>query len=77
MEPTNIKILSIENATHDVRRIRTVKPPDLNFTPGQAADISINKEGWGRKRSDLLLLPAFRKMTSSNLPSRPILRIMA
>ena len=46
MEPTNIKILSIENATHDVRRIRTVKPPDLNFTPGQAADISINKEGW-------------------------------
>ena len=46
MEPTNIKILSIENATHDVRRIRTVKPPDVNFTPGQAADISINKEGW-------------------------------
>ena len=46
MEPTNIKILSIENATHDVRRIRTVKPPDVNFTPGQAADISINKESW-------------------------------
>ncbi|HMQ69127.1 MAG TPA: FAD-binding oxidoreductase [Ignavibacteria bacterium] len=46
MEPTNIKIISIENATHDVRRIRTVKPADVNFTPGQAADISINKEGW-------------------------------
>ncbi|MBS1518243.1 MAG: flavodoxin reductase [Bacteroidetes bacterium] len=46
MEPTNLKILSLENATHDVRRIRLVKPEGLNFIPGQAADISINKEGW-------------------------------
>lgn len=46
MEPTNIKILSIENVTHDVRRIRLVKPSGISFTPGQAADISINKEGW-------------------------------
>ncbi|MEO8665945.1 MAG: flavodoxin reductase [Ignavibacteria bacterium] len=41
-----LKINSISVETHDVRRIVTEKPEHLNFTPGQAADISINKEEW-------------------------------
>jgi ferredoxin-NADP reductase len=41
-----LKILSIEFITRDVLQILTEKPPSLEFTPGQAADISISKEGW-------------------------------
>ena len=41
-----VKILSIEHLTHDVLRIIAEKPIGLNFTPGQATDISINKEEW-------------------------------
>lgn len=46
MEQTNLKIESIENVTHDVLRIVTDKPRDIIFIPGQAADISVNKDGW-------------------------------
>lgn len=41
-----IKITSLEPLTHDVLRIVADKPVGLNFTPGQAADISINRPGW-------------------------------
>jgi ferredoxin-NADP reductase len=41
-----IKILSIEFITRDVLQILTERPASLEFTPGQAADISINKNGW-------------------------------
>lgn len=41
-----IKVKSIRLITHDVLRIETEKPQGLSFTPGQAADISINKEKW-------------------------------
>ncbi len=41
-----VKIISIENITHDVLRIVAEKPVGLAFNPGQAADISINKPGW-------------------------------
>ena len=40
------KILSIAPVTHDVYRIRTEKPSQLSFIPGQAADITIDKPGW-------------------------------
>jgi len=46
MEPHSVKIKSIENLTHDVLKIVTEKPVDINFTPGQAAEISINKNAW-------------------------------
>lgn len=46
-----VKVLSIEHITHDVLRIRFEKPKGFNFTPGQAADISINKPGWEDKLS--------------------------
>lgn len=41
-----VKIRSIEHLTHDVLRIIADKPEGLSFTPGQAADVSVNKPGW-------------------------------
>jgi ferredoxin-NADP reductase len=45
-----VKILSIQHITHDVLKIVTEKPLNYNFTPGQATEISINKEGWIKKK---------------------------
>jgi ferredoxin-NADP reductase len=39
-----VKILSITPITHDVRAYRLEKPPGYVFGPGQATDVSINKE---------------------------------
>jgi ferredoxin-NADP reductase len=44
-----VRILSIEHLTHDVFKIAAEKPSDLNFTPGQAVDLSINKPGWEKE----------------------------
>ena len=41
-----IKIFSITERTHDVRSYRCEKPQDYDFVPGQATEVSINKEGW-------------------------------
>lgn len=41
-----IKILETALITHDVLRVKTTKPVSIAFTPGQAADISINKPEW-------------------------------
>ncbi|SFO74396.1 hypothetical protein SAMN05428949_6437 [Chitinophaga sp. YR627] len=46
-----VKILSAEYVTHDVRRFRLEKPEDYTFTPGQATELSINKEDWKDKRN--------------------------
>ncbi len=40
-----IQITSIKNLTHDVLEIRAQKPKDLSYVSGQAADISIHKNG--------------------------------
>ena len=45
-----IKIKSIKHVTHDVLQIVTEKPRQLDFTPGQAVEISINKEGWKNEK---------------------------
>lgn len=45
-----VKIKSIQNVTHDVLQIVTEKPAQFKFTPGQATEISINKEGWQNKK---------------------------
>ncbi len=41
-----LKIKSIEHLTHDVLHLQTEKPENFNYLPGQAVDISINKDGW-------------------------------
>jgi ferredoxin-NADP reductase len=45
-----VKILSISKITHNVRRYRYEKPKGYHFTPGQATDVSINKDGWKHER---------------------------
>ena len=40
------KIKSITHVTHDVLGISLEKPEGLIYIPGQAVDVSINKEGW-------------------------------
>lgn len=55
-----LKIITINNLTHDVLRITTSKPIGLDFKPGQAANLSINKSGW---------LKEIRPFSFTNLPS--------
>lgn len=46
MPEHTVKIRSIKNITHDVLQIVTDKPREYTFTPGQATDLAINKDGW-------------------------------
>lgn len=41
-----VKINSIKHITPDVVQIVTEKPQKYNFTPGQATEVSINKNAW-------------------------------
>ncbi len=41
-----VKINSIKHITHDALQIVTEKPLKYNFTPGQATEVTINKQGW-------------------------------
>lgn len=45
-----IKIKSIENVTHDVKRFQCEKPAGYQFIPGQATEVSINKKDWEEER---------------------------
>jgi ferredoxin-NADP reductase len=42
MEEYIVKILNIEQVTHDVKRFQFEKPPGYTYIPGQATDVSIN-----------------------------------
>src|SRR5687767_11687518 len=48
---TIVKITSAEYVTHDVRQFRLEKPPGFTFSPGQATELSVNKEGWKDKKN--------------------------
>ncbi|MCP9199003.1 FAD-binding oxidoreductase [Gramella sp. GC03-9] len=41
-----VKIQSVGDITHNVKRFRTEKPDNYTFTPGQATEVSINSEKW-------------------------------
>ncbi len=41
-----VRIISIENVTHDVKRFRIEKPEGYSFLPGQATEVSVNKPAW-------------------------------
>ena len=45
-----VKILKIEQVTHDVKRFVVEKPKGYSFVPGQATDVSINEEGWKKEK---------------------------
>lgn len=57
-------ITGIEHVTHDVLRITLERPRDYHFTPGQATEVAINKEGWKEER---------RPFTFTCLPDDPFL----
>lgn len=59
-----VKIKSIDHITHDVLRVVIEKPPYYNFTPGQATDVAINKNGWKDKK---------RPFTFTSLPDNDFL----
>lgn len=46
MKDIIVKITDIQHETHDVLNIHLEKPSDIDFTPGQATEIAINKPGW-------------------------------
>lgn len=45
------KIKSIEHITHDVLQIVLDKPEGLDYIPGQAVDIALNKPNWSDKKN--------------------------
>lgn len=44
------KILSVGSITHDVKCFVVEKPEGYKFSPGQATEIAINKNGWEDKK---------------------------
>lgn len=48
--PTSVKILDIVPVTHNVRRYVLEKPEGFSFQPGQATEVSIDREGWRDKK---------------------------
>lgn len=50
MEEHIVKIISIEPVTHDVLSIKVEKPDGYSFVPGQATEISINKDKFKEER---------------------------
>lgn len=64
MEQHIVRIKSIDKITPDVIRFVTEKPAGYQFEPGQATEISINKDGWKEKK---------RPFTFTCLPSNDYL----
>lgn len=50
MQEYKVKILKVENVTHDVRHFTVEKPPGYKFIPGQATEVAVNKPGWRDER---------------------------
>lgn len=50
MEKHIVQIKSIDKVNHDVLKIVTGRPDEYNFTPGQATDLSLNREGWQEEK---------------------------
>lgn len=50
MQHPHVSVKSIDKVTHDVLKIVTEKPQQFTFTPGQATEVSINKDGWKDER---------------------------
>lgn len=45
-----VKVILVENITHDVCRIRVEKPDNYQFTPGQATEVAVNEGKWKEER---------------------------
>lgn len=42
----SVKILNIQQVTHNVRRYALEKPAGFHFEPGQATELSLDEDGW-------------------------------
>ncbi|MBN1761063.1 MAG: hypothetical protein JW863_22230 [Chitinispirillaceae bacterium] len=51
MNTNTVKVESTRPITHDVLQIDVEKPEHFSFNPGQATELSINKEGWKDRTS--------------------------
>lgn len=47
---TSVSILDTIPVTHNVRHYRVERPRGYSFTPGQATEVSIDREGWQDKK---------------------------
>lgn len=59
-----VRIESIRHITHDLLLVVTEKPTNIKFFPGQATEISINKNGWKAEK---------RPFTFTSLPESEFL----
>jgi ferredoxin-NADP reductase len=62
MKGKNVHIIDSFPLTHDVKCIRTEKPDDLEFRPGQATEVFLDRDGWRN---------AGRPFTFTSLPGDP------
>lgn len=46
----HVKILDTVPVTHNVRHYRLERPKGYNFSPGQATEVSIDRDGWQDKK---------------------------
>jgi ferredoxin-NADP reductase len=60
MESHIVRILDVKEVTHDVRGFKVEKPASYTFTPGQATEVAVNKDGWKDEK---------RPFTFTNLPN--------
>ena len=67
MKNHHVKVKSIRNVTHDVLQINVEKPEHFEFIPGQATEISINKNGWKNEK---------RPFTFTSLPHEDYLQFV-
>lgn len=49
MKNQKLQILSIEPITHDVKGFKIQKPEGISFEPGQATEISIDRDDWRKE----------------------------
>jgi len=50
MEEHQVKILSIEPVTHNVKRFKMEKPAGYKYIPGQATEVAVNNSQWINER---------------------------
>ena len=46
----SVKILNIQQVTHNVRRYELEKPEGYTYEPGQATELSLDEDGWRDKK---------------------------
>ena len=50
MEEHVVGIISVQEITHDVKSFRLTKPTGYQFVPGQATEVSVNKNNWKEEK---------------------------